>query len=308
RDAKGTGVVRMWNPSNLGNNEFLMWGHDNVARASSTTSGVGAPIEERLSRTWRVSESGDVGNVSISFDFSGVGGSPIGSSLRLLIDRNGNGFGDNDVTPIVGTVSNGIAVFSNVNFQNGDRFTLGNTDALSPLPVSLISFEALPTNELVLVKWKTESELNNEEFTVEKSNDAEHWEEVSTVAGAGTSVESKNYQILDFNPLHGRSYYRLKQTDFDGKFDYSEIVAVEFSGRSTLLVSPNPTQGSFVIKGQDISTDQVRVFNAQGALIIPRKFIENGELQVDMSSFSSGVYIVRVSDGTGIRTTRLVKY
>ncbi|MCB0489073.1 MAG: T9SS type A sorting domain-containing protein [Cyclobacteriaceae bacterium] len=308
RDAKGTGIVRMWNPKNLGNSEFLMWGHDNATLASSTTSGVAAPIQERLSRIWRVSESGDVGNVSISFDFSSVGGSPIGSNLRLLIDRDGDGFGDNDVTPIAGSVSNGIAVFSNVNFQSGDRFTLGNTDASSPLPVSLVYFEALPANELVLVKWKTESELDNEQFTVERSTDAEQWNEVTSVVGAGTSTEVKHYQILDYDPIQGKSYYRLKQTDFDGKFDYSPIVAVEFTGRSALFVSPNPTQGLITIKGQDIGQDQVRVFNAQGIRISPRQYVEEGRLQVDLSSFSSGVYIIQVSDGIAIRTTRLVKY
>ncbi len=308
KDAKGTGVVRMWNPKDLGNSEFLMWGHDNVALASSTTSGVAAPIQERLSRTWRVSESGDVGNVSISFDFSGVGGSPIGSNLRLLIDRDGDGFGDNDVTPIVGSVSNGIAVFSNINLQNGDRFTLGNTDASTPLPISLVSFEALPSNEMVLVKWKTESELNNDEFTVEKSTDAERWEEVTSVAGAGTTKKIMHYQILDHHPIEGKSYYRLKQTDFDGKFEYSPIVAVEFKGHTALLLSPNPTNGLFTIRDQRLSLDQIRVFNAQGMRVRPMQYLENGRLQVDLSSFSSGVYIIQVSDGVAIRSARLVKY
>lgn len=308
RDARGSGMVRMWNPKDLGNSEFLMWGHDNVALASSTTSGVAAPIQERLSRTWRVSESGDVGNVSISFDFSGVGGSPIGSNLRLLIDRDGDGFGDNDVTPIVGSVSNGIAVFSNINFQNGDRFTLGNTDASTPLPISLVSFEALPSNEMVLVKWKTESELNNDEFTVEKSTDAERWEEVTSVAGAGTTKKIMHYQILDHHPIEGKSYYRLKQTDFDGKFEYSPIVAVEFKGHTALLLSPNPTNGLFTIRDQRLSLDQIRVFNAQGMRVRPMQYLENGRLQVDLSSFSSGVYIIQVSDGVAIRSARLVKY
>src|SRR5690606_20794074 len=129
RDAKGTGMVRMTvaGPT-LANNEWLLWGHDN-ASLTSNFADFGAPILERLNRVWRISETGDVGNVTISFDISGLSGSPIGSNLRLLIDRDGDGFSDNDVTPISGgVIAGGVISFSGVNFQNGDRFTLGNTD------------------------------------------------------------------------------------------------------------------------------------------------------------------------------------
>jgi hypothetical protein len=178
RDARGTGIVRVWNPNGLANNEYLIWGHDNTA-ITSTTSAIGTAvdgtiIEERLSRIWRVGEVGDVGNVSISFDFSGIG-SPLGSNLRLLIDRDGDGFADNDVAPIAGSVSGGIAIFSNINFQNGDRFTLGNTDASIPLPIELLSFNAVAEKAGVKVTWITASELNNDFFTVQRSQDVEQW-------------------------------------------------------------------------------------------------------------------------------------
>ena len=123
RDARGSGIVRMWNLSNLSDGEFLFWGHDNTSLTSAQTTDVdGTVIEERLSRVWSVSETGDVGTVSLSFDFSALP-SPLGSNLRLLIDRDGDGFMDNDVTPIEGAESNDIVTFSNINFSDGDRFT-----------------------------------------------------------------------------------------------------------------------------------------------------------------------------------------
>ncbi len=313
RDAKGTGVVRMWNPNNLDNSEFLMWGHDNTPITTTTTASPadvdGTIIEERLSRIWRLSESGgDVGTVSISFDFNGVGGSPLGSNLRLLIDRDGDGFGDNDVTPIVGTVSGGIAVFSNVNFQDGDRFTLGNTDASVPLPIELIKFEAKPLSDFVLVNWKTASELNNDFFTVEKSLNAEEWETVVTLKGAGTTAKTNAYETVDFTPYQGESYYRLKQTDYDGQISYSQIERVSFNGLGKLIVSPNPSNGIFHLSGtKDLDQSQVRVFSSLGQLIKVGISVDT-DISIDLGAAPPGIYILQVSDGLILRSTRLVKH
>jgi hypothetical protein len=80
-----------------------MLGHDNTPISDTGSSDVdGTIIQPRLTRVWGVSESGEVGTVSLSIDYSGVGGYPVGASLRLLIDRDGDGFADNDITPISG--------------------------------------------------------------------------------------------------------------------------------------------------------------------------------------------------------------
>ncbi len=87
-DAQGAGIVRMRNPNNLTDNEYLIWGHD-AGNLAGTTSGVdGVIILQRINRIWRVSETGDVGTVSISFDLSGFAGAALGGNLRLLIDIN----------------------------------------------------------------------------------------------------------------------------------------------------------------------------------------------------------------------------
>lgn len=311
RDARGSGIVRMWNPNNLTNNEYLLWGHDNTS-LNSTTNAIGTAvdgtiIEERLARIWRVSESGDVGTVSVSFDFSSLGGSPLGSNLRLLIDRDGDGFADNDVTPIVGTVSNGIAIFSNINFQNGDRFTLGNTDSSSPLPITLLTFDAVPLTRSVSIRWSTSSELNNDYFTIEKSKDAEQWSEVIRVEGGGTSNSIKSYEMEDLLPYLGKSYYRLKQTDFDGQFAYSPVVAVDFKGQTNIVISPNPSNGRFTITGAIYNLNQVRVYNSMGQLLPIAAFSEKDQTAFDLSNYPNGVYIVKVSDGHYIQTSRIVK-
>ena len=312
KDARGNGVVRMWNPKGLGNSEFLIWGHDGTALTTTTTVSPadvdGTVIEERLSRIWRVSETGDVGTVSISFDFNGVGGSPLGSNLRLLIDRDGDGFGDNDVTPIVGSVSNGIAVFSNINFNNGDRFTLGNTDALLPLPIELIEFTAAPSGKKVLLSWVTASELNNDFFTVERSVNAEEWQEVSTLAGAGTSLKTNRYELTDDQPIDGASYYRIKQTDYNGSISYSEIRLVKLDETQEFNVFPNPSQGQFTLEGLAEGVNyEARVLNSLGQLVNVRIDRIGNKLVTDLSSLPEGIYIMQISNGSVLQSIRLVR-
>ena len=311
KDAKGNGVVRMWNPKGLSNSEFLMWGHDNTALNSSTTAvGTavdGTVIQERLSRIWRVSETGDVGTVSISFDFSGVGGSPLGSNLRLLIDRDGDGFADNDVTPIAGSVSNGIAVFSNVNFQNGDRFTLGNTDASSPLPVELVMFKASPLRDAIKLNWTTASELNNDYFNIERSSDAEQWVSIATIAGVGTTNETNTYETMDYQPIEGVSYYRLKQTDFDGKISFSPIERVDFVGQNSIQVFPNPSDAIFhLANSAQLDIESIKVLNNLGQIVFP-VIRKDENIMIDLSHLSSGIYILQVWNGTFLSNARLIK-
>ncbi len=310
KDARGPGVVRMWNPSLLANNDFLMWGHDNTALNSVNItiglSGVdGTVIQERLSRIWRVGEQNDVGTVSVSFDLSTIG-FPLGSNLRLLIDRDGDGFGDNDVIPMVGSFINNTVVFSGVDFTNGDRFTLGNTDKTISLPIELISFNARPQNQTVLVNWSTASELNNDFFTIERTKDAKDWVNIGTVKGMGNSTVKLDYQYADENPYEGVSYYRLKQTDFDKKFAYSKVVRVELKEGNQILVYPNPSSRTFTLtSGTEIK--QIKFLSTLGNILpisIEKKITET---VIDPGDISPGIYFIQVLTVEGIKSIRVVK-
>lgn len=110
------------------------------------------------------------------------------------------------------------------------------------LPIELMSFNAIAGKSVVDLSWATASEKNNHFFTVERSKDGIYFEQVKRINGQGDSYTIKNYYVVDSKPFLGISYYRLKQTDFDGTSTYSEIKTVEFSktDRFEVNVYPNP--------------------------------------------------------------------
>ena len=97
----------------------------------------------------------------------------------------------------------------------------GNT-----LPIELLYFKAELNNEIVDLYWATSTEMNNDYFSVERSENGKSFDVIFTMRGAGNSSTNRYYSLVDNMPLSGTSYYRLKQTDFDGKFSYSPIVAI----------------------------------------------------------------------------------
>lgn len=111
------------------------------------------------------------------------------------------------------------------------------------LPVSLLSFEAKMKNQVVYIEWITASEINNHFFTVEKSANGIHFSDLVKVTGAGTTSSAMYYDATDKNPLRGTTYYRLKQTDFDGSYKYSDIIAVSNNNpidSDAFRIYPNP--------------------------------------------------------------------
>jgi hypothetical protein len=142
------------------------------------------------------------GNGSIlNFDLS-MDNAVIGNTYYIIIDGNSSATADYYIN-----VTDGVA-------------------SSSTLPVSLISFNANYVEDAVELKWETASELNNNYFTIERSTNAIDFSPVGIINGAGNSNSVLNYSFLDISPLSSRSYYRLKQTDYDEKYTYSNIVSV----------------------------------------------------------------------------------
>ncbi len=174
-----------------------------------------------------------------------------------------------------------------------------------PLPIELLSFTATYNNGDVLVNWTTSSETNNDYFTVEKSQDATMFIGFDNIKGAGNSHTVLNYSTIDKEPYPGTSYYRLKQTDFDGKFTLSKIVAVNITrpaSQSAFDVFPNPVdkENNPSVKISDFDSESevlVVVRNLLGeelySKVIMTDFSGNAITAIDLENrLPSGTYLI----------------
>lgn len=98
---------------------------------------------------------------------------------------------------------------------------------IQPLPIELMSFYAVEYAGANLLVWEVASEVDNQMFEVERSTDGVSWELISSVPGAGNSSEQKKYGVLDETFRLDINYYRLKQVDFNGQFEYSQVISVD---------------------------------------------------------------------------------
>jgi len=193
--------------------------------------------------------------------------------------------------------------------------------AVNPLPIELLYFTATYNNDTkhVDLDWVTSSEENNDYFTVEKSGDAKDFELVVQVPGAGTSNQTLYYEAVDKYPYEGVSYYRLKQTDYDGEYAYSNLVAVNVSKDLNFSVRPNPAKDNLEInfgnssKGTVYTMNpdydaEIRIYNTEGQIVYSKNF--NGtfyKFSINISSFVKGMYIVTLSTNDELYKAKFVK-
>jgi hypothetical protein len=137
-----------------------------------------------------------------------------------------------------GTTGNTLtgSIITSGSVTNFSPFTLASeTGSENPLPIELTKFSAQLIKNHVLLLWQTATEINNDYFEVERSVDGFEWEIIDRVKGAGNSNIILNYTSVDKYPKTGVSYYRLKQTDYDGTFAYSKIESINYENNKTLL-------------------------------------------------------------------------
>ncbi len=231
------------------------------------------------------------------------------STLTVVKNVNGGSVWFNTVGTASGSPSGSIVTSDpSTNFTSFSFFTLANlTGGTNPLPIELLSFSAVLRNDAVELKWSTASETNNDHFTIERSTHPEHFEAIAEEDGKGTAKQLNTYRITDPSPLYGRSYYRLKQTDFDGKFTYSELRTIDYDGPAfaTLTAFPNPVNTQTLtlkIEGlKDASELPVQILNLRGQKVFD-KVIEvktPGVITEEISrdNFPSpGLYIIKAGE------------
>jgi len=178
----------------------------------------------------------------------------------------------------------------------------------SPLPIMLELFKAAYKNGNVELNWITASETNNAYFTICRSTDAIHFEDIVTIAGGGNSNQRLFYSFTDKNALCGISYYRLKQTDYDGCFEYSEIIAVNTGDEKKCIINvyPNPVSDvlSIEIEGNSEAV-YFEIINTVGSIVYKSKIFHT--IKANLSYLDPGNYLLKFKNGKTYECINLVK-
>jgi len=179
------------------------------------------------------------------------------------------------------------------------------------LPITLKYFTAkLEDDFSVKLEWQTETETNNDFFTVERSSDGEQFEPVLIKRGAGTSNIPITYSDHDAKPLNNISYYRLKQTDFNGEFSYSNIVPVHvpLHNGGEFLVYPNPGSDEITIQFEfeDVEVMQSTILDIRGSVIRSVTLNNTNKGIINISDLTEGIYFIELNVDGIISRKRIV--
>ena len=174
------------------------------------------------------------------------------------------------------------------------QLTLRSGDySYTSLPVTLTVFYGINNSEGNLITWKTTSETNNSGFDIERSADAKTFEKIGFVDGNGDSRDNKTYNFTDQNPS-STTYYRLKQIDYDGKFEYSRIISVK-NDLSGISIYPNPAGNQLFVK--DLQKEEsVTMRNSAGQTILHQTLLP--KQPVNTTHISNGLYTITIGKET----------
>ena len=202
-----------------------------------------------------------------------------------------------------GAFTNSNFVTANGKYANitatGGNVTLSITNS-AVLPVELFNFTATTEGSKTNLTWATASETNNKGFDIETSKDGVHFQALEFVKGRGTTSETQNYTFTHRLAAKesGILYYRLKQMDFDGQFEYSKIIVVRSEGKqNSVAVYPNPSNGLYtIVPNEKAEIEQISLMTVTGQSID----VNMTNNQLDLSNEAAGVYFLQVN-GENIR-------
>lgn len=269
-------------------------------------TGAGDSITSAIDRWWDIYATASV-TANLTFSYRGAENTTaIPIDIFKAQHWNGTGWdaavgsGNLGVITGVGTVTaSAVSAFS--------PYVL--TRASLPLPIELISFTGTDKGNYNLLEWVTATELNNDFYTLEKSVDGANWATLSIVDGAGNSTSTLNYASNDQAPYTPITYYRLKQTDFNGTYKYSQIVAISKSNaNASQNFNAYYDSENIAIAVDSKETGLLKIFNSMGQLIFT-KIINEGITNdfINTTNWCGGIYFV-VLENSEIKSKKLMIY
>jgi len=174
------------------------------------------------------------------------------------------------------------------------------------LPVKLSSFTGEKQGTSAKLNWATSQEINAKTFVVERSIDGVNFKSLGNVAAHGNSSIPTGYSFVDALPVTGNNYYRLKLVDNDNKFEYSNVVKINFAKAFSVLISPNPASDHVVVNVSGVSQSLIlQLVNAAGKLI-KTTTLSNGTNRVSLAGLPKGLYLLKFSSANDNYTEKLI--
>lgn len=184
------------------------------------------------------------------------------------------------------------------------------TQGVIVLPVELAYFKAEANGHAARLSWGTAMEQNNEKFEVEHSSNGIDFSKIGEVKGRGTSSTANSYSFTDTKPAPGVNYYRLRQVDFDGAEEFSNVVALEAAISKTAplaIVYPSIASQEITISLNTVGNASVSVLDINGTSVASFATTAEREVVMPVQELRSGVYFVKITDGQSQGTQRFIK-
>lgn len=260
------------------------------------------------------------GDIETSFDDLDIYSGPTGSGTAgtlLANDLDGDltgltygGMSANDCISLIISSDGAVSCASTATIN---AMSICVTSSV-PLPISLLSFEGKAMKKGNKIQWSTAEEQNTLMHIIEKSaNGQDKWIEAGRLDAAGFTNSVHEYQIMDHTPF-AQTYYRLRSVDYDGTYQLSEVVVIEREVEAFKLLSlfPVPTSQNLTVRYElaESAEIQYQLFSMTGQALLSQSFDANtglNQIELDLSSLPTGVYMLQLSNGTSQQVQRVVK-
>lgn len=206
------------------------------------------------------------------------------------------------------TADLGIINRSSVNVGNNfaiDEISFKLAGTIRTLPVTWLQVAAKLVGKDAQITWKVSDEVNVSNYTVERSSDGLSFSAVAVVSATTTTALENQYQATDKQLQKGVTYYRIKQTDKDGKYSYSKTVLVHVTDAGEVVVWPNPATSTLNVQNGQV-IQRLQCFNSTGQLVLDVKPSAN-QYSIPVQQWAPGVYYITVTGTSQSSQTRFIK-
>jgi hypothetical protein len=280
-----------------------------AANGSATTNTAAVFTPTNVSnRFWTVNYSGvGTGNLPSSvgyqviIDYATVPGVTNGDSVYIMRRS------DHTSSWVALPTSRSVTALSTATINGFGEFALGSLPTVNSLPVELLAFKGVRNKNDILLTWNTTSEINNDYFQVERLNANGEFENIGAVKGAGNSNNSIFYQFNDVGQPN-QVCYHLKQVDFDGTAEYSNIICIN-GNTINPVISPNPFNDQIQIQLAEIGNAEISVYDLQGKKLASETYQSGNSILLlqHLQSIPKGIYMIEVKTDYQTMTQKIVK-